>query len=130
MENDESAGRTSGTAWLTHNIPAGPELLSPAPGVEVPTSGLVARWNPVTTTITGADVEIIAYQLIIEKDEDPQPHMIGKIGLSIYVPSSVTSITIPDGFLQPGTAYLWEVLAIEVSGNQTLSSGEFRTSDF
>lgn len=127
MENGESAGKTSGTAWLTHNIPAGPELLSPALGAEVPTTGLVARWNPVTTTITGADVEIIAYQLIIEKDEDPQPHMIGKIGLSIYVPSSVTSITIPDGFLQPGTAYLWEVLAIEVSGNQTLSSGEFHT---
>jgi len=128
MENGESAGKTSGTAWLTHNIPAGPELLSPAPGAEVPTTGLVASWNPVTTTISGAAVEIIAYQLIIEKDEDPQPHMIGKIGLSIYVPSSVTSITIPNGFLQPGTAYLWEVLAIEVSGNQTLSSGEFHTS--
>jgi len=27
----------------------------------------------------------------------------------------------------PGTAYKWEVLAIEESGNQTLSSGAFDT---
>ncbi len=72
-------------------------------------------------TITGEPVEIIAYQLIIEKDVEPHPHMIGKLGLSMYVPRSVTSIAVPNGFLQPGTAYKWEVLAIERSGNQTLS---------
>src|SRR3990172_6463643 len=41
MENGESSGRTEGTAWLTPNIPAGPELLSPAAGATVPTTGLV-----------------------------------------------------------------------------------------
>jgi hypothetical protein len=87
----------------------------------------VASWGAVSTTITGETVNIIAYQLIIEKDEPPHRHMIGKIGLSIYVPASVTSITIPDGFLEPGTSYKWEVLAIEESGNQTLSSSEFQT---
>ena len=127
MENGESLGKTEGTAWLTHNIPAGPALLSPAAGATVPANGLVASWGAVTKTITGENVNIIAYQLIIEKDEPPHPHMIGKIGLSIYVPASVTSISVPDGFLQPGTAYNWEVLAIEESGNQTLSSGEFQT---
>lgn len=127
MENGESAGRTSGTAWLTHDIPAGPQLLFPGAGAVVPTTGVVARWGAVSQTITGDNVEIIAYQLIIEKDEAPHPHMIGKLGLSMYLPASVTSIAIPDGFLEPGTAYKWEVLAIEVSGNQTLSSGEFQT---
>lgn len=127
MVNGESSGKTAGTAWLTHDIPAGPELLSPSAGATVPASGLVTSWGPVTKTITGADVKIIAYQLIIEKDEPPHPHMIGKIGLSMYVPPSVTTISVPDGFLQPGTKYLWEVLAIEESGNQTLSSSEFRT---
>jgi hypothetical protein len=127
MENGESLGKTEGTAWLTHNIPAGPELLSPAEGATVPVTGLVASWGQVTETITGDPVNIIAYQLIIEKDEPPHPHMIGKIGLSIYVPASVTSMAVPDGFLEPGTAYKWEVLAIEESGNQTLSSGEFST---
>ena len=51
----------------------------------------------------------------------------GKLGLSIYVPRTVTSIAVPNGFLLPRTAYKWEVLAIERSGNQTLSSGSFRT---
>jgi hypothetical protein len=127
MENGESAGTTSGTAWLTHDIPAGAELLSPAGGAVVPTTGVIASWDPVTKTITGEDVNIIAYQLIIEKDEPPHPHMIGNIGLSMYLPASVTSIAIPDGFLEAGTTYNWEVLAIEESGNQTLSSGEFQT---
>ena len=45
----------------------------------------------------------------------------------MYLPPSVTSIAIPDGFLEPGTAYNWEVLAIEESGNQTLSSSAFET---
>ncbi len=80
-----------------------------------------------TKTITGKPVKIIAYQLIIEKDIEPHRHMIGKLGLSMYLPRSVTRIDVPDGFLQRRTAYNWEVLAIERSGNQTLSSGSFRT---
>ena len=39
----------------------------------------------------------------------------------------MTHIDVPDGFLQRRSAYSWEVLAIERSGNQTLSSGSFRT---
>ena len=128
MEVGESAGRTEGTALLTHVIPAGPELLSPAAGATVPTIGQVASWNAVTKTITGDDVTIVAYQLIIEQDGPPHPHVIGNIGsLSIYVPASVTSLPIPDGFLVPDTHYNWEVLAIEESGNQTLSSSDFTT---
>ena len=127
QENGTSAGRTVGRAWLTHDIPAGPKLVAPAEGARVATRGIVARWKPVTETITGDPVTIIAYQLIVEKDVEPHPHMIGKLGLSIYVPRSVTSLAIPDGFLQPRTEYKWEVLAIERSGNQTLSSGSFRT---
>jgi len=127
QENGKSAGRTSGAAWLTHDIPAGPTLVSPTEGATVPVRGVVARWKPVSKTITGDPVTIIAYQLIIEKDVEPHPHMIGKLGLSMYLPRSVTGIAVPNGFLQPDTAYDWEVLAIERSGNQTLSSGSFRT---
>lgn len=127
QENGKDAGPTSGKAWLTHDIPAGPTLLSPAEGVTVPVRGVVARWAPVSRTITGRPVRIIAYQLIVEKDVEPHPHMIGKLGLSMYLPRSVTRIAIPNGFLEHHTAYNWEVLAIERSGNQTLSSGSFRT---
>jgi hypothetical protein len=127
QENGKSTGRTSGTALLTHDIPAGPKLVSPKEGATVPVRGVVVRWRPVTRTITGEPVKIIAYQLIVEKDTEPHPHMIGKLGLSIYVPPTVTSIAVPNGFLERRTAYDWEVLAIERSGNQTLSSSAFRT---
>jgi len=119
--------RTIGTARLTHRIPAGPVLLSPAEGATVPASNLVMSWSPVTQTITGEAVTIIRYQLIVAKDEEPHPNAIGKIGMSIYVPASVTSVTVPNELLEPATRYEWEVLAIEESGNQTLSSGEFTT---
>ena len=128
QENGKRIGRTSGKAWLTHDIPAGPRLVSPAEGATVPTRGVVADWKPVSRTITGKPVKIVAYQLIIEKDVEPLRHMIGKFGLQMYLPPSTTSIDLPDGFLEPSTAYKWEVLAIERSGNQTLSSGSFRTT--
>jgi hypothetical protein len=127
QENGRSTGETSGKAWLTHDIPSGPKLISPEADSTVPARGVVAEWAPVKRTITGKPVKIIAYQLIIEKDVDPHRHMIGKLGLSMYLPPSVTRIEVPDGFLQRDTAYNWEVLAIERSGNQTLSSGAFRT---
>ena len=127
QENGKSAGVTHGTALLTHDIPAGPRLISPKENATVPTRGLVVRWRPVSRTITGEPVKIIAYQLIIEKGGEPHRHMIGKLGLSMYLPPSVTSIAVPNGFLEARTKYGWEVLAIERSGNQTLSSGSFRT---
>jgi hypothetical protein len=128
IEAGENKGQTRGVAWLTHDIPAGPVLLSPEEDAIVSADdGLFVSWNLVTKTITGSDVHIISYQLIIEKDDEPDPHMIGKIGLSMYLPASVTSITIPEEILEPGTTYNWEVLAIEESGNQTLSSSTFHT---
>lgn len=130
IEAGEKQGMTIGTAWLTHDIPEGPVLLSPAEDAVVPEDeDLLVSWSPVDKTIDGSDVNIIAYQLIIEKDEAPHPHMIGKLGLSMYLPASVTQITIPAEFLEPGTDYEWEVLAIEESGNQTLNSSQFSTSD-
>ncbi len=97
QENGKSAGRTSGTAWLTHDIPAGPKLVSPKEGARVPIRGVVARWQPVTRRSRAKPVKIIAYQLIIEKDVPPHRHMIGKFGLSMYLPPSVTSIAVPNG---------------------------------
>jgi hypothetical protein len=119
---------TVGAAWLTHVIPASPVLLLPAKDATVFAGNLLVRWKPVTKTITGGPVNIIAYQLIIEKDAPPHPHMIGQPNsLSMYLAPSVTEIVVPNGFLQPSAAYDWEVLAIEQSGNQTLSSSSFET---
>ena len=128
QENGESTGRTVGRALLTHDIPRGPRLVSPAEGATVPTQGVVADWKRVSKTIQGDPTTIVAYQLIIEKDVEPPRHMIGKFGLSMYLPPTTTSVEVPDGFLEPGTAYSWEVLAIERGGNQTLSSASFTTA--
>jgi hypothetical protein len=130
VELGEFNGTTIGTAILTHDIPRGPELLTPAEDEEVSADeDLLVDWQPVTETIDGHPVNIIAYQLIIEKDEEPHPNMIGKMALSIYLPADVTEMRIPHEFLEPGTDYEWEVLAIEESGNQTLMSSSFSTSD-
>ncbi len=119
--------QTIGTARLTHDIPAGPVLLSPTEGATVPAVDLVMSWSAVDRTITGEAATIVAYQLIVEVDEAPHPHAFAKRALSIHVRPSVTSVTVPNEFLEPGTHYKWEVLAIEESGNQTLSSSEFAT---
>lgn len=122
-----SEGSVSGIATLTHKIPAGVTLVSPKEGETVPPGELAVSWTPSERALDGSTVNIIAYQLIIEKDEDPHPKMIGKRGLSMYLPASVTAMTIPAEFFEPGTGYLWEVLAIEEGGNQTLQSGTFST---
>jgi hypothetical protein len=127
IEDGEHLGTTAGTAWLSHTIPAGPVLMAPAEGATVPTAALAMRWGAVTETIRGGALELVGYQLIVETDGPPPPHAIGKPELSMYLPPTTTEVTLPAGFLVPATAYAWEVLAIEVSGNQTLSSGTFAT---
>ena len=129
IEAGEEQGQTIGTALLTHDIPESPDLLSPAENAIVPaTEDLLVSWGQVNKTIAGSDINVIAYQLIIEKDEDPDPNMIGKMGLSMYLPPYVQEITIPSEFLEPGSDYDWEVLAIEESGNQSINSSRFSAS--
>src|SRR3990172_8273785 len=115
-----------GTAILSHVIPAGPEIISPVslddnPPVVDP-SNAVIEWNPVTDTITDSDTfEIIGYQVIVEQVE---PLRI----FSIDLPASVTSVVVPpDFFLQADTLHKFEALAIEASGNQTITESEFVT---
>ena len=129
MEVGHKQGTTIGIALLTHNIPEGPVLLQPDEGAVVPVDDLLVSWSPVTRTIDGSHVNIISYQLIVEKVEEPYENMIGKRGLSMYLPASVTQITIPKELLEPNTDYAWEVLAIEESGNQTLMSSAFSTRE-
>lgn len=120
--------RVRGAAVLTHDIPAAPILVSPAEGATVDRDGLVVRWRAVTETLAGGPVKIVAYQLIVEEDaEPPFPHAFAARVLSVHVPASTTSVTVPREFLQERTAYKLEVLAIEESGNQTITEGTFET---
>ena len=116
------------TATLTHTIPAGPVLLTPVDGSTVDPNNVIVSWEPVTEDINGAAITIVGYQVIVEKDEEPQfPQGFARSLFSVHVPAGVTSVTVPAEFMEGGAPYKYEVLAIEESGNQTLSSAEFET---
>ena len=80
------------------------------------------EWEPVRETITGSeDIEIVGYQVIVEQEEPLRV-------FSIDLPASVTSVMVPPEFFhQQDTLHKFEVLAIEASKNQTITSGEFIT---
>jgi hypothetical protein len=121
------SGMLVGTAKLTHNIPAGVALLEPKEKAVIPLGDTKVKWQGTDKAIDGSPIKIIGYQLIVERDEEPHPRMIGKRGLSMYLPASVNEIKLPADFFASKTSYLWEVLAIEEGGNQTLQSGTFKT---
>ena len=114
-----------GTAAFTHNLADGPELVSPLEGTDpVDPDGAVVVWKQVDDPDGGP---IIGYQVLVVALESDFP-AIPKITLDVMMPASATSLRVPPGFLLPDTEYEWEVLAIEESGNQTLSTSFFRTS--
>ena len=120
---------SSVTATFSHDIPAGPVLTSPEDGAEdVDADNVVVSWEAVTTDINGAGITIVGYQVIVELDEEPEfPLGFSRPVFSIFLPATATTVTVPSEFFESGADYEFEVLAIEESGNQTLSSGEFTT---
>ena len=112
-----------GVAKFTHNIPAGPVLVSPAENAVVDRNNLVVMWHPVGSA-NGSP--IIGYQVLVVK---PNTGLRGlpKIILDVMMPPDATSMAVPPGFLLPDSAYDWEILAIESGGNQTLTVGHFKT---
>ena len=105
--------RLESTATFSHKIPDGPTIVSP--GTLDPAHAVIA-WNPVTTP---AGIDIAGYEVVIEQDEF---HV-----FDVKVPGTTTSVTVPPEFLQPATQYGFEVLAIDRSGNQTLTATSFVT---
>jgi hypothetical protein len=112
-----------GTAKFTHNMPDGPVLVAPVKDALVDRHNAVVRWQPVAAP-NGSP--IIGYQVLVVKPNTGNPAL-PKIILDVMMPPSATSMSVPRGFLLPDSEYEWEVLAIEASGNQTLSSSIFRT---
>lgn len=120
-------------ATLTYDIPAGPVLGPPNGADHVSPFRTVIRWQPVTTSIPGVfpehAVNVVAYQVIVYEDGvvEPPPEF------NVVVPACGESrlprcaVTVSPQFLKRGTPYLYEVLAIEESGNQTLTEGSFET---
>jgi hypothetical protein len=106
-----------GTATLTHAIPDAPVLVSPQEDEVVDPNNVLVSWNPVADP-TGS--EIVGYQVVVEQEEPLRV-------FSVHVPATVTSVTVSPEFFEPETEYKVEVLAIEASGNQTITEIPFET---
>src|SRR3989337_2903972 len=107
------------TATLSHVIPCGPEIVSsetlPFNMARIEWNAVINRLDPATEEWGGStDLEIVGYQVIVDT-------------FQVTLPASATSVTVPPEFLEPNTVYLFEVLAIEASGNQTITEGSFMT---
>lgn len=122
----EGKGLT-GAATFTHDVPAPPTVNSPSDGAVVPTSGLVVNWEDVTETVDGAPVTITGYEIIITKLDAEDPHGFSTPTYDVHMPPDRNSLTVPAEFLEPATEYELEVLALEVSGNQTITVSFFET---
>ncbi len=112
-------------SWdLTHDLPDGPTLVSPIEG-DPPQdpNAMVVQWEPVPAP-NGSP--IIGYQVLVVRP-DTGIDALPKVTLDVMMPADASSLAVPPGFLEPDTDYEWEVLAIESSGNQTLSSSTFTT---
>ncbi len=112
----------TGSAELTHDLPAGP-VTSPADGAVVDAGGPVQiTWEEVTAGFDGSGaVDVVAYEVIVAQEEPVLRE------LSIDMPATARSVTIPPEFLEPDATYKYEVLAVEASGNQTITEVEFET---
>jgi hypothetical protein len=125
-----------GSATFTHDVPAAPTITAPTlaedpkgtRGTAVSLDGLVIDWDQVTETVDGGPVSITGYEVIVTKEEHDDAHGFSRPIYDVHVPASVDRLPVPTEFLQPNTVYELEVLALEASGNQTISVGFFKTA--
>jgi hypothetical protein len=115
----EFEGRTvddveiEGEAEFSHAIPDGPQVRA----IVGPNDFLRIRWTPVDTPPPGfpdLPVNVVAYQVIVES-------------FQVTVPAGVDGMTVPREFVASLAhgEHQFEVLAIEESGNQTITEGSF-----
>ena len=117
---------------FTHIIPCGPELVTPEEGdVLDPNSDVVIIWEEVTQVVDPTrtnedvvvcedsdDLEIENYQIIVESEDNE---------LNVILPAHAMELTVPSEIIEENTAYKFEVLAKEESGNQTITESFFCT---
>ena len=125
-----------GSANFTHDVPVAPVITAPELAEDpkgthanpVPLNGLTIDWDKVTRTVDGGPVTIAGYEVIVTKEDHDDPHGFSRPMYDVHVPPNVDRLPVPRAFLQPNTVYELEVLALEVSGNQTISVGFFKTA--
>ena len=121
--------RLTGSATFSHDVPAAPTITFPLEDDVVPLTNLVVSWEPVTQTIKGDPVTITAYEIIITKEAEDDPNGFSRPTFDVHVPANRSNLTIPTEFLEPDTEYELEILALEESGNQTITISFFKVSE-
>jgi hypothetical protein len=106
------------TVPLSHAFPGGPEITSPEEESTVAPGELVVRWEPLPPA---NGVEIVGYQVVVVTESEPSR------SLEADLPATATEMAIPAQFMEAGTEFKAEVLAIEASGNKTLTEVTFFT---
>jgi hypothetical protein len=110
---------------FTDDVPAGPVVTNPPQpgggncpqGVAIPA---VIGWEPVTESIEGEPIDIVGYEVIVEHEDQV---------FDVHLDADATQVTVPAEFLADATDYVFEVLAIESGGNQTITEGCFTTAN-
>jgi hypothetical protein len=116
------------TTWLSHVMPAPPDNvkvsgIDAAENCDVPNlpevpdgETAIISWDPVMGSHPDlgkeGPVEVVSYQVVVEEEESG-------LVLNVYLPPDVTSFEVPEGFIDLGEAFKFEILVREVSGNQT-----------
>ena len=125
-----------GSATFTHDVPAAPVIQTPELAADprdarkalVPLQDLVVSWQDVTETVSGEPVDITGYEVIVTNEGAEDPNGFSVPIYDVHVPPSLNALRVPVEFLEAGTVYELEVLALEASGNQTISVGFFKTA--
>jgi hypothetical protein len=125
-----------GKAEFTHVIPCGPSGLA-AEGENTSDDPIVLSWLPVTEVVNldsafgnvtceeSEDLEIVAYRVetewveVLNEDTEDEEEIVHRFGIDLK--PDQFSVTVPPEFIPAGQEYKFEVLAIEESGNQTLT---------
>ena len=107
------------SARLTHALPDAPVIVFPeSEQDDVDPEDTFVEWETVPDP---PGSRIMGYIVVVEKDE-------GRLEVfNVNLPRRATMVSVPPEFMRPGTAYKAEVLAVERSGNKTISEIEFET---
>jgi hypothetical protein len=114
-----------GVPTLTHDIPGGPEILSPEEESAVdPGADLLIEWAPVADPSPPESV-IELYEVVVEKDEEDERLRV----YSVQMLATDTTIRVPAEFLEPGKEYKVEIVAQETGGNRATAEVAFETAE-
>ena len=121
---------------LTAELPCPVTVVSPAEEQAVPPDEVVVSWQPAPGVFdpdtrkcdTGEDVELVGYQVIVLLENEEE-------GLRreflVDLPPGATRVPVPVEFVEEGarvegTEFTLEVLAVEDSGNKTITAQSFQ----